>query len=407
MAEVEVLANPMRRALPAAATDDGPTRFHRKFVDYRPTPLYDLVGLASTLGLSHLYVKDESNRLGLPAFKMLGASWASYRSLVERLGHEPEWSTLDELAEALQPLQPMSLATATDGNHGRAVASFARRVGLGARIFVPDGTAQARIDAIVSEGATCKVVAGGTYEDAVARAGQEAGDDCLVVSDTSWEGYVTVPGWVIEGYTTIFAEIDAQLAAAGLPTPDAVMVQSGVGALAGAVAARYRRDPDDPTLLVCVEPTTADCLMESIRAGEEVEVPGPHHSIMAGLNCGRPSPVAFGAVSAGFDLFCAIDDDDAVNGMLTLADAGVVSGETGGAGLGALLAMGGAGGLSLAEGSSVLVMSTEGATDPAFFQRTVGRSPDQITADRPPCVAAGTCPVPRCNGNCAAPDVTP
>ena len=418
---VEVVANPLRHPLepvPDAGPNGrprgtgpgvggpsdptaGPTAFHRRLPGYAPTPLIDAAALATELGVGRLLVKDESSRLGLPAFKMLGASWASYRALAAALEQltgaaMPEWATLDDLAVLLAPLQPLDLATATDGNHGRAVARFAHLFGLGARI-----------DAIVSEGATCEVVAGGTYEDAVARAGQEAGDDCLVVSDTSWEGYVTVPGWVIEGYTTIFAEIDAQLAAAGLPAPDAVMVQSGVGALAGAVAARYRRDPDDPTLFVCVEPTTADCLMESIRAGEEVEVPGPHHSIMAGLNCGRPSPVAFGAVSAGFDLFCAIDDDDAVNGMLTLADAGVVSGETGGAGLGALLAMGGAGGLSLAEGSSVLVMSTEGATDPAFFQRTVGRSPDQITADRPPCVAAGTCPVPRCNGNCAAPDVTP
>jgi len=380
---IEIIDNPMRGAAPEPTADatiapGDPTSFHRKFADYAPTPLRDLNDLAADLGLAHLYIKDESLRLGLPAFKMLGASWASYRSLVERLGHVPEWATLDELAIALKPLHPMSLATATDGNHGRAVASFARRVGLGARIFVPDGTAQARIDAIRSEGASCEIVVDGTYEDAVARAGLEAGDDCLVVSDTSWEGYTTVPAWVIEGYTTIFAEIDAQLAEADLPQPDAVMVQSGVGALAGAVVARYRRDADDTTVLVCVEPDSADCLMESVRAGHEVEVPGPHHSIMAGLNCGRPSPVAFPAVAAGFDKFCAIGDDDALAGMRALADRHIVSGETGASGLGALLALGGAVALGLAPGASVLIISTEGATDPAFYTSVVGRSPEEV-----------------------------
>ncbi|MFI5044956.1 MAG: pyridoxal-phosphate dependent enzyme, partial [Acidimicrobiales bacterium] len=282
---VEVLANPMRgRGDPPPARDSSVRQFHRRFPDYAPSPLVDLPRLATASGIGRLLVKDESNRLGLPAFKMLGASWASYRALSERLGQEPEWSTFEDLATELKALGPMSLSTATDGNHGRAVASFARRTGLGARIFVPDGTSRARIEGIRSEGATCEVVMG-TYEDAVDRAAEEAADDCLVISDTSWPGYETVPRWVIDGYATIFDELDEQLAAIGVATPDVVVIPIGVGAFAAAAGRWYRggstatgRSDPDPTdvSLIGVEPTTAACLYHSVEAGEMVDVAGPH-----------------------------------------------------------------------------------------------------------------------------------
>jgi diaminopropionate ammonia-lyase len=319
----------------------------------------------------------------------LGASWASYRALVERFESRRdrplgEWTTLAQLAEMLETLRPMTLATATDGNHGRAVARFARLLGLQARIFVPEGTSTARIEAILGEGATCEVV-DGTYDDAVARAALEAADDCLVVSDTSWPGYETVPRWVIEGYSTIFAEIDAQRTAAGLPDPDVVLVPIGVGALAAAVAGWYRR----PTLahqplLIGVEPATANCVMASAAAGHLVEVPGPHRSVMAGLNCGEPSPVAWPLVSTGFDWFVAGGDELAIDGMRLLADAGIVSGESGACTVGALAALAaGAGhdaGLVLGPDLTVLALSTEGATDPDYYESVVGR-PASAVAD--------------------------
>lgn len=396
--------NRLRGTTPPPTVPGPVTEFHRRFPDYAPTPLVDLPVLATALGVGHVLVKDESDRLGLPAFKMLGAAWASYRALVEMLGYEPEWSTFDELAAALEPLRPIALATATDGNHGRAVASFARRVGIGARIFVPAGTSRSRIDAVLGEGASCEVV-DGTYEDAVARAAQEAGDDCLVVSDTSWEGYETIPAIVIEGYATIFAEVAAQSATAGLPAPDLVVIPMGVGALAAATAQWYRRTVDATPLLMGVEPVSANCVQASAEAGHIVEVPGPHRSIMAGLNCGLPSPVAWPWVSTGFDWFVSIDDADAEGAMRALADCGVVSGETGAASLGALRAIGDLTTLGLGPDATVLLISTEGATDPTFFAATVGRDAAAVAADAPRCVAAvgrdGACPVDRCPGVCS------
>ncbi|MEX0750252.1 MAG: pyridoxal-phosphate dependent enzyme [Dehalococcoidia bacterium] len=172
-----------------------PMRFHERLPGYAPTPLVAAPGLAERLGVASVLVKDESSRLGLPAFKLLGASWATYQLAIRRLGHEPQWRTLDELRAHFAVLRPLALTTATDGNHGRAVAHVARLFGFEARIFVPAGTAQARIDAIASEGATVTVV-DGSYDDAVRRAAEEAGDRCIVVSDTSWPGYTEVAAWV-------------------------------------------------------------------------------------------------------------------------------------------------------------------------------------------------------------------
>jgi diaminopropionate ammonia-lyase len=198
-----LLVNPGRRHDEGTARPDiSPASFHRRLPGYAPTRVVDAPELADELGLAQVFVKDESERLGLPSFKILGASWAVYRLLVGRLGHEPEWRSLDELRAGLAPLGPLTFVAATDGNHGRAVAHMARLLGYGARVLVPAGTAAARIEAIESEGAPVTVV-DGTYDDAVRASAALAADDVLVVSDTSWEGYTEVPRTVIAGYATI------------------------------------------------------------------------------------------------------------------------------------------------------------------------------------------------------------
>lgn len=357
-----ILRNPRRGDLPQWDKAGVPLAVHRRLPGYAPTPVVDLPGVATSVGATHVSVKDESSRLGLPSFKILGASWATYRLLVGRLGVEPDWGDIADLRAAIAPLGHLTLAAATDGNHGRAVAHVARWLGLGARIFVPEGTAAARITGIRSEGATVTVV-DGTYDDAVRTSAREAADDVLVVSDTSWDGYTEVPAWVIAGYETIFAEADTQGS-----DPDTVVVQMGVGALAAAVVRHYA----GRATVVVVEPESAACGLRSAEAGHPVLVPGPHRSIMAGLNCGTVSQVAWPTVAAGTDVFVAIDDASAEAAMRDLARGGVVAGETGAAGLAGLRALAGSYPL---EGQRVLVLNTEGATDPVAYERIVGSAP--------------------------------
>lgn len=370
-----VLRNPMRAPLGRLAPSSRePLAFHRRLPGYHPSPLVRLAGSGDRLGVARLMAKAETERLGLPAFKILGASWATFRAVTEvfeaRTGRPVgPWLDVTELAALLAPLRPFTLATATDGNHGRAVARVAAWLGFGARVFVPAGTAKARIEAIESDGADVSVV-DGDYDAAVARAAAEASSDCLVVSDTSWPGYDVIPRRVAEGYSTIFWELDEGLGG----RPDALVVPIGVGALAAAAVTHYRAgevSSGDGPLLVGVEPADAACVLESARAGRLVSVSGPHRSIMAGLNCGTPSMVAWPKVSAGFDWFVAMDDEWARAAMRDLAVDGVVAGETGAAALGGLAAS-----IGLIDDArlrgTVVVLCTEGATDPAAYRAIVG-----------------------------------
>jgi diaminopropionate ammonia-lyase len=359
----ELYVNPYVGPLDGEPASRRPIDVHRRLPGYAPTPLVECDSIARELGLGKLWVKDESSRLGMPSFKILGASHAIYRALEERLGGI-DWSDVEDLARAVAPLRPLTLVAATDGNHGHAVARMARLLGLDAKIYVPAGTAQARIAAIAGEGAAVEVV-DGDYDDAVRRSAEDESPRHMVVSDTSWEGYERVPAWVIEGYTTIFDEIAVR--------PDLVVVPLGVGALAAATVRRCRELPEPPRILG-VEPASAACVLASLKAGRIVSVPGPHPSIMAGLNCGTPSRIAWPRLRRGLDAVVAIPDERARAAMRALAAEGVVSGETGAAALGGLRA-------ALDDlrerwnPTSVLVLSTEGATDPHAYADIVGSPP--------------------------------
>jgi diaminopropionate ammonia-lyase len=382
---MSLLVNHGTKPLPADARP-GPEvlAFHRRLPGYAPTPVHDMPALAEATRVARVLVKDESSRMGLPAFKILGASWATYRVLCDRLvaagvEGEPRWDTLPDLATIVaRQLGPLRLVAATDGNHGRAVARMAKLLGLSATILVPDGTAPARIDGIAAEGAEVRVVPG-TYDDAVAESAALAGERDLVISDTSWPGYDDPPRRVIEGYATIFAELEDQLAALDAPQPDLVMVPLGVGALGAAAASCLRAglEPGEGPLLVGVEPDSAACVAAAVEAGRVVEVPGPHRSIMAGLNCGLASMLALPTVAAGFDAFVTIDDDRCRDAIRSLAAAGLDLGETGAAALGGLTALRAEHGdeLPVPAAATVLLLATEGVTDPVNFERIVGRPP--------------------------------
>ncbi len=367
-----VLRNPLFEPQFSAPKRPSPRWFHRRLPGYAPTPLHDVAAIAQQLGLGRVLVKDESSRLGLPAFKMLGASWASYRALCERLGRDPgEWGTEEDLARALAPLRPLTLATATDGNHGRAVARIARMLGFSSRIWVPSNTAQARIDAIVDEGAEVIVSSGG-YDQAVAESAAAADDSTLIVSDTSWPGYESIPAWVIDGYSTILDEVDEQVGAMGIAAPDAVVVPIGVGAFAAAVAGHYRAEGAPRPILVGVEPVDAACIQASAEAGEIVTLEGEQLSIMAGLNCGTPSRVAWPTVSRSYAFLTTVSDGQAVEAMRTLARNGIESGESGAASLAGLDVLVTSGKCpELGADATVVLISTEGVTNPEFYRREV------------------------------------
>jgi diaminopropionate ammonia-lyase len=357
---------------PTASTlDPHPREFHRRLPGYRPTPLLPLDGFAEELGLGGVWLKYEDERFGLPAFKALGATWAVYRWLHETIpgGMDGRWRDLAELRALAAAVQPRTLVTASDGNHGHAIARVAAMFGFAARILLPAGTAASRVDAIAGEGARVEIV-DGSYDEAVARAAALADDAQLVVSDTSWPGYTRIPRWIAEGYATLFAELDEQTGSR--EPPDVLLVPVGVGSLALAAIRHYARRG---TAVVAVEPADAACVLASVRQDRPVTVPGPHRSMMVGLNCGTPSQVAWPALRGGLTAALAIDDRYAVHAMRRLARHGIPVGETGAAALGALLALTEPPSRTLREAlwlgpaTTVALLATEAVTDPVNYAR--------------------------------------
>jgi diaminopropionate ammonia-lyase len=359
------------------SSGEGVLAFHRTLPGYEPSPLTDAPALAERLGVAAVYVKDESSRLGMPSFKILGASWATYRALADRLGEDPErLQGISALAASLAGHE-LTLVAATDGNHGRAVARMAKLLGQSAHILVPRDMVSERIDAIRGEGAAVTVV-DGNYDEAVAASAALADDRHVIISDTSWDGYEQVPGWVIDGYHTIVEEVLADLGVRGAEPPTVVVAQMGVGAFATAM---IRGFSPSGARIVGSEPTRAACIFESIRLGQCIQLDGDLDSIMAGLNCGTPSPLAWPDLRAGLQYVATVTDEDAEDAMRALAQVGVVSGESGAAGLAALLAHGPE--LGLTSSDRVLVISTEGATDQAAYRRIIGDGAPHLKGTEP------------------------
>lgn len=373
-----------------AFRDADPLAFHRTLPGYVPTPLVNRAGLARQLGVGSIFVKDEAYRLGLNAFKVLGASYAVYRYLQEMwegLTEQPFGERLALTAKQRERLDWVTFCTATDGNHGRAVAWAAKTVGLPAVIYMPGDSVPARVENIRNEGAQVEVIEG-SYDDAVERMKADArANGWTMISDTSWRGYTLIPTYIQAAYSTMFREMEELVHGPEEPGVDVVFVQGGVGALAAGAAWYYgRRYGEVRPKLVCVEPVDAACLLESARSteGATVAATGKLQSIMAGLNCGRVSHVAWPLIRDTFDAFVAIEDRYAVEAMRRYyyaedGDPRVVSGESGAAGLAALMAVREDSALAevrdhlgIGPGARVLLLNTEGATDPAGFERAVG-----------------------------------
>ena len=330
---------------------------------YAPTPLRDLPNLAAEIGVAAVRVKDESGRFGLGSFKALGGAYA----VAQLVAAERARRGAD---------QAITVTCATDGNHGRAVAWGAQRVGVACVIFVHATVSEARVAAIAHFGADVRRVPG-TYDDAVREATRvAAAEHWFVVSDTSWPGYTAVPVDVMQGYRLMADEALTQWE--GEP-PTHVFMQAGVGGAAAAVSVQMRARLSPPPALIVVEPDQAACLLASAELGTPTSVPGDLDTIMAGLACGEPSLLAWQELERAAAAFMAFPDDAAIEAMRRLAAAGVVSGESGAAGLAGLLLAGAdpasREALGLTATSRVLLFSTEGATDPELYQRLIGAAP--------------------------------
>ena len=356
-------------------------------VDHAATPLHGLPGLASEFGIGTLHVKDEGHRLGLGSFKALGGGYAVTRLVLEAAEAQLGRSLGDDaflLPEVRALAASMTFACATDGNHGRSVAQGAQLVGAKAAIIVHGGVSEERIAAIARFGAQIVRVAG-TYDDSIVEAARMAGENgWIVVSDTSWPGYERVPGLVMQGYTAIVREALKQLPSA----PTHVFVQAGVGGIAAAVAAHLALVlGEDRPVFTVVDPARAACIFEAARAGRPIKVAHGAPTVMAMLECYEPSPIAWRVLSRVADAFMTVEDADAVAMMNRLArptggDPAIVGGESGVAGLAGLMrAMADpaiAGALGLDGSSRVLVINTEGATDPVQYEALVGLTPDAV-----------------------------
>jgi diaminopropionate ammonia-lyase len=360
---------------------------HRK--GHKPTPLFSLRELSRQFGVASISMKDEGLRLGLGSFKALGGSYAVIRLVLEeaskRLGRDIDVAELHN--DGMKAIASrMTVACATDGNHGRSVAMGAQLVGAKCSIFVHSGVSEQRIAAIARYGADI-IRVNGNYDDSIHEAARVAEEkNWITVSDTSWPGYERIPGFVMQGYTALVTEALRQMP----EPPTHVFVQAGVGGIAATVAGHLSiLFGDKRPFFVVVDPSRAACLFESARAGHPVKVDHDESTVMAMLECYEPSLVAWRILSHAADAFMTVEDNDAVGAMKLLAnpkgaDPAVVAGESGGVGLAALAKI--ASDKSIREQiglnarSRVFLINTEGATDPRLYEELVGETPEQVAA---------------------------
>lgn len=359
--------------------------FHESFPMYEKTPLHELKGLAKELCVKDIYVKDESFRFGLNAFKVLGGSYAIGSYIAEKLGEPMDAMTYDKIIsqDTRDKLGECTFVSATDGNHGRGVAWTANKLRQKCVIHMPKGSARERLENIQAEGATADIT-DLNYDDAVRLSNKEAIENgWVLVQDTSWDGYEDIPTRIMQGYTTLSLEAFEQL---GAVKPTHIFLQAGVGSFAtsatGFFADVYK---EDRPIITVVEPNAAACVYQTMKAddGQIHPVTGDMNTIMAGLACGEPVTVGVDILRHYVDNFVSCPDYVAANGMRTLAkpvghDPKIVSGESGAAGFGFVREVLTAPDLAdikkrlkLDENSVILCISTEGDTDKENYKAIV------------------------------------
>ena len=355
--------------------------FHKSFPMYAPTPLAQLPATAAALGLKHIYVKDESYRFGLNAFKVLGGSFAIGNYLAGKLRKPADYALLTA-PETKAAMGDLTFVTATDGNQGRGVAWAARQFGFRSVVYMPKGSAPERLENIRAEGSDASITEL-NYDDAVRLASRQAEEKgWVMVQDTAWEGYEDIPTWIMQGYTTMGLEAYAQIP----EKPTHIFLQAGVGSMAGAMTGLFASlYAEARPIIAIVEPNKADCLYRTAEAndGQLHFVTGDMDTIMAGLSCGEPCSIGWHVLSDYADHFISCPDYVAAKGMRILGnpagtDDRVISGESGVAAFGCVAEIMTNPGLShlkdaleLNENSRVLFFSTEGDTDKENYRKIV------------------------------------
>ena len=361
-------------------------RFHKSLPGYAPAPLIVLREQAAAIGISGIYCKDESHRFGLNAFKGLGGSYAMFRILCEKLGLD--YKNVDyryfQKEEVRKQCAKIHFVTATDGNHGKGVSWAAKLFGCSATVFMPKGSVEARRVAIEEAGNASAEITDFNYDQAVDHSWNLAlKNGWILIQDTAWDGYEQYPEWIIDGYLTLAAETVEQL---GQIIPTHVFLQAGVGAMAGGVMEfLHSCCREKPPTITIVEPVEAACIYQSVKAGDgQVHtLEGNPSTIMAGLNCGTPCRVTWPAIRDKAAFFCACDDTITEEGMRAYAnpigsDKAIVAGESGAVTYGLVNRI-----LQdetlrnlfrINADSRILLINTEGDTDPEGYQRIVYRN---------------------------------
>ena len=364
-------------------------RFHRSFPQYKVTPLHSLSDLAEYLGIGSLYVKDESYRFGLNAFKVLGGSFAIAKYISSRTGIPVDGLPYKVLAskELRDKIGQTTFYTATDGNHGRGIAWAANKLGQKAVVRMPHGSSEIRRRNIAKEHAEV-TIEDLNYDDCVRLATEQAMDDPngVIVQDTAWKGYTDIPSWIMQGYGTLAVEADRQMIADGCERPTHIIIQAGVGSLAGSVVGYFmNKYRSNPPIMCVVEAGSADCLYRSAKRGDGkmVKVKGKLDTIMAGLACGEPNLIGWDILRNHADGFASAPDwmsamGTRIYGVPLDNDPQIISGESGSVTMGFLWAISMykrynyiRKALKIGPKSRVLLVSTEGNTDPRRFREVV------------------------------------
>lgn len=358
-------------------------RFHRDLPMYEETRLVSLRTAANQLGVKAIHLKDESTRFGLKAFKGLGGSYAVFRILCDKLNMDYRTAVFSDFMtdENREKCSEVIFVTATDGNHGRGVAWASSLFGCKAYVYMPAGSTEARRKAIEDAGAEKAVICDLNYDKVVQFARRQAEESgWTLIQDTSWEGYEKIPQWIVEGYLTMAAEICEQLDG---DVPTHVFLQAGVGAMAGGILGYLSNAfvANEPVFTI-VEPMTVACLYESAKAGDGSirSISGDPVTIMAGLNCGTPCSITWPTIRDRAGFYCACADEVSKDAMRELSrfpneEERVVAGECGAVTYGVLKEIIKDNALKremgIDEESIILLISTEGDTDPEEYEKIV------------------------------------